>query len=207
MKNTIYILTTCLILLFSCQPEVEITQEILTQEQLNEKLLSLDAFHQFLEAEQKLEQKIEDRRKNLDQKDLWWLLNIHEKYPKIENFLEKASSRSIRKYSLLSGIDVAEGNSKIKTLLQQIHEELSKGYVFQISDLNELLFFANNTEEFEEAQAKSNCLRYCDREAKDEFEKVLESCERDNLSYCQHRALMARHYFHIGCMRGCNHQE
>ena len=207
MKITIHILIASLLLLFSCQAEEQQTQEILTQEQLQEKLLSMDAFHQFLEVEAKVQEEIEHKRTKLDRKDHWWVLNIHEKYPKMNDFLSTASTASIRKYTLLTGIDLMEGNSEMRTLLMKIHEELSDRFIFRIRDLNKLLFFSEQLRPTEMAHAKSNCLRYCNREANEEFEKVLESCQRSDLMYCQHRALMARQYFHRGCMAGCNHRE
>ncbi|MEM8889729.1 MAG: hypothetical protein AAGD28_17270 [Bacteroidota bacterium] len=207
MKITIHILTVCLLLLFSCQPEVQQSQEVLTQKQLEEKLLSMDAFHQFLEVEAKVQEEIEQKRIKLDKKDHWWVLNIHEKYPKMDDFLSTASAVSIRKYTLLTGIDLMEGDSDMKALLLQIHEELSDRFIIQIADLNELLFFSEQLRSTDTSHAKSNCLRYCDREANEEFVKVLETCQRSDLTYCQHRALMARQYFHRGCMAGCNHRE
>jgi len=207
MKITIHILTVCLLLLFSCQPEVQQSQEILTQEQLQEKILSMDAYHQFLEVEAKVQEKIEQKRRKLDKKDHWWVLNIHEKYPKMNDFLSTASTASIRKYTLLTGIDLMEADSEMRALLMKIHEELSDRFIFQISELNELLFFSEQFRPTETSHAKSNCLRYCDREANEEFEKVLETCQRSDLMYCQYRALMARQYFHRGCMAGCNHRE
>ncbi|MEL6257211.1 MAG: hypothetical protein AAFR87_34775 [Bacteroidota bacterium] len=206
MKNTILILISFL-LLFSCQPEIQRSQEILTKKELGEKLYKMDAFHRFLEVEEKYEQEVEGKRINLEQKDHWWVLHIHEKYPSLEGFLETAPERSIRKYELLTGIDVLAGNPEIFTLLQRIHSELEDRFIFQIGDLNELLFYSKKPELLEASYAKKNCLNFCNREANDEFERVLGSCTRSDQMYCTHRALIARHYFHRGCMAGCNYQE
>lgn len=207
MKNTIYVLSTFLLLLFSCQPEVHRNPEILNRQELQEKLLQIEAFHEFQDAERNFRQEIDEKWENLDPKDHWWIRYIHEKYPSIEHLLSKASPSSIRKYALLTGIDVLEGNHLISQSLQKIHEELDDRYIFQVSDLNELLFLRNEGKKPEHSYAKTNCLRFCDNAANDEFIRVLESCERSDLMYCQYQALMARHYFHRGCMAGCNYPE